>query len=85
MDPISIILGLAQFAPSLIKWATGSATATVSIIKNTVSSYTTSALFATSGTTNITGIFIAVSAGDIIEVRTNTANLGNMTVGLYFT
>jgi hypothetical protein len=65
-------------------WATGSATATVSIIKNTVSSYTTSALFATAGTTNITGIFIAVSAGDIIEVRTNTANLGNMTVGLYF-
>ena len=66
-------------------WGTGSTTATISIFKNTISSYTTSSLFTTAGTTNITGIFIAVSAGDVIEVRTNTANLGNMTVGLYFT
>ena len=65
-------------------WATGSATATVSIFKAGVSAYTTAALFTTAGNTNITGIFISVAAGDVIEVRTNTANLGNMTVGLYF-
>ena len=66
-------------------WGTGSATATASIIKNTVSIYTTTALFNIAGNTNITGFSFSVAAGDVIEVRTNTANLGNMTVGLYFT
>ena len=66
-------------------WGTGSATATISIIKNTVSLYTTTALFTTAGNTNITGFQLAVVAGDVVEVRTNLFNLGNMTVGLYFT
>jgi hypothetical protein len=66
-------------------WATGSTTATISIFKNTVSLYTTTALFTTAGNTNITGFQLAVVAGDVVEVRTNLFNLGNMTVGLYFT
>ena len=66
-------------------WATGSATATISIIKNTVSIYTTTALFNIAGNTNITGFSFTVTAGDVVEVRTNLFNLGNMTVGLYFT
>ena len=66
-------------------WATGSATATISIIKNTVSIYTTTALFNIAGNTNITGFSFTVAAGDVVEVRTNLFNLGNMTVGLYFT
>jgi hypothetical protein len=66
-------------------WSIGSSSATISIFKNAVSSYTTTALFTSAGNTNITGFFVSVSAGDVIEVRTNTSNLGNMTVGLYFT
>ena len=70
-------------------WGTGSATATVSIIKDAVTAtpaYTSGAIFTTAGTATITsGLFVAVSVGSIIEVRTNNFNLGNMTAVLYFT
>jgi hypothetical protein len=69
-----------------VVWSTGSATATFSIFKGGVSSYTSSTLFATAGTTAITsGMFVSVASGDVIEVKTNTANLGNMTIVLYMT
>ena len=68
-----------------VVWGTGSATGTISIFKGGVSSYTSTALFTTPGTTNITGIFVSVVAGDVIEVRTNNFNLGSMTANLYFT
>ena len=71
-------------------WAIGHATATVSIILNGVNvtpAYTSGAIFgAATGTATVTsGLFIGVSVGSIIEVRTNAANLGNMTAVLYFT
>jgi hypothetical protein len=69
-----------------VVWGTGSATATFSIFKAGVSVWTSSALFTTPGTVAITsGIFVSIASGDVIEVRTNNANLGNMTIVLYFT
>jgi hypothetical protein len=59
-----------------VVWGTGSATATVSILKDAVSAYTSGAVFTTAGTVAITsGLLVSVIAGSIIEVRTNTANL----------
>ena len=69
-----------------VVWGTGSATATFSILKDAVSAYTSGAVFTTAGTTAITsGMFVGVAAGNVIEVRTNNFNLGNMCVVLYFT
>ena len=75
-----------------VVWSNGNGTATFSIYKNGslgtgVNGYTSSAQFAGSpGTAAITsGLFVSVASGDVIEVRTNGANLGNMTIVLYFT
>ena len=72
-----------------ILWATGSATATVSIYKNGVAASTSAAIFsatAAAGTTaTISGLAITVTANDYIEVKTNVANLGSMTANVYFT
>jgi hypothetical protein len=72
-----------------ILWATGSATATVSIYKNGVAASTSAAIFsatAAAGTTaTISGLAVTVTANDYIEVRSNVANLGSMTANVYFT
>jgi hypothetical protein len=71
-----------------VVWSNGNLTATFSIYKNgSLGTTTSSALFGGSpGTAAITsGLFVSVASGDVIEVRTNGANLGNMTIVLYFT
>jgi hypothetical protein len=69
-----------------VLWGTGNAAATVSIYKDAVAAYTSTASFTTPGSLAITsGVFVSTAAGSVIEVRTNAANLGNMTVLLYFT
>jgi hypothetical protein len=67
-------------------WSTGSATATVSIIKNTASAYTTGTIFAAAGNSaTVSGVTVTVAANDVIEVKTNNANIGLSTIVLYFT
>ena len=68
-----------------VLWGTGSATATVSIYKDAAAVYTSTVSFTTPGSLAITTPAVSTAAGSVIEVRTNTANLGNMTVLLYFT
>jgi hypothetical protein len=70
-----------------VVWSTAAAASSISIMKNAAAAYTSGSLFtAAGGTTAIaTGIAVNLVAGDVIEVRTNTLNFGNMTVVLYMT